>query len=116
SVDDQRMIQQLTFDTLISARPRTHTVLESATTDGDTTDGANGGGADADTADSGTSAGDAAETGGRYRVEVSLPDDASIMRKHATVVVTVPMTTLMGLDDRPGMIADTPVPADMART
>lgn len=133
SVDDQRMIQQLTFDALISARPRTHTVLEAATTDGDATDGANGKGAAGDVADagvadrasagtardgtvSGAAAGDTAEAGGRYRVEVSLPDDASILRKHATVVVTVPMTTLMGLDDRPGMIADTPVPADMART
>jgi hypothetical protein len=139
SVDDERMIQQLTFDTLIKARPRTHTILESATsTDGDTTtegsdvDGATGDGTSA-AADGGTGAaaaeGASADTaggadgddtdatvGGRYRVEVSLPDDASILRKHATVVVTVPMTTLMGLDDRPGMIADTPVPADMART
>jgi hypothetical protein len=139
SVDDERMIQQLTFDTLIKARPRTHTVLEAASgaeagTD-DATNGtaanvdAAGGGTDAARAKAGTdnaagaatvegaaAAGDGVEAGGRYRVEVSLPDDASILRKHATVVVTVPMTTLMGLDDRPGMIADTPVPADMART
>ena len=117
SVDDERMIQQLTFDTLIKARPRTHTILQSATSnDGDTTnegsvvDGAGTGSADGGASD------DTATVGGRYRVEVSLPDDASILRKHATVVVTVPMTTLMGLDNRPGMIADTPVPADMART
>ena len=90
SLDEQRMIQQLTFDTLITARPRTETVLEHATPDSDETD--------------------------RYRVQVSLPDQATVLRKHATVVVTVPATTLLGLDNRPGMIADSPIPADMART
>src|SRR5690606_17216709 len=87
---EQRMIQQLTFDTLITARPRTETVLEHATPDSDETD--------------------------RYRVQVSLPDQATVLRKHATVVVTVPATTLLGLDNRPGMITDSPIPADMART
>jgi hypothetical protein len=90
SLDEQRMIQQLTFDTLITARPRTETVLEHATPGTDETD--------------------------KYRVQVSLPDQATVLRKHATVVVTVPMTTLLGLDNRPGMIADSPIPADMART
>lgn len=56
-----------------------------------------------------------APAGARYRVDVSLPDEATILRKHAAVVVTVPMTTLLGLDDRPGTIAGAPVPADMAR-
>jgi hypothetical protein len=84
------MIQQLTFDTLITARPRTETVLEHATPGTEETD--------------------------RYRVQVSLPDQATVLRKHATVVVTVPATTLLGLDNRPGMIADSPIPADMART
>ena len=90
SLDEQRMIQQLTFDTLITARPRTETVLEHATPGTEETD--------------------------RYRVQVSLPDQATVLRKHATVVVTVPATTLLGLDNRPGMIADCPIPADMART
>ncbi|HJA39071.1 MAG TPA: HNH endonuclease, partial [Candidatus Brevibacterium intestinigallinarum] len=90
SLDEQRMIQQLTFDTLITARPRTETVLEHATPGTEETD--------------------------RYRVQVSLPDQATVLRKHATVVVTVPATTLLGLDNSPGMIADCPIPADMART
>ena len=90
SLDEQRMIQQLTFDTLITARPRTETVLEHATPGTEETD--------------------------TYRVQVSLPDQATVLRKHATVVVTVPATTLLGLDNRPGMIADCPIPADMART
>ena len=92
SLDEQRMIQQLTFDTLITARPRTETVLEHATPGTEDT-----------------------ENTDRYRVQVSLPDQATVLRKHATVVVTVPATTLLGLDNRPGMIADSPIPADMAR-
>src|SRR5699024_9270213 len=51
----------------------------------------------------------------RYRVEIACPDEATVLRKHAAVVVTVPMTTLLGVDERPGTIAGTPVPADMAR-
>lgn len=89
SVTDERMLQQMIFDVLINARPRTETVLEEVDTgDGTTT---------------------------RYRVEIACPDEATVLRKHAAVVVTVPMTTLLGVDDRPGTIAGTPVPADMAR-
>ncbi len=89
SVTDERMLQQMIFDVLIGARPRTETVLEEVDTGEGTTT--------------------------RYRVEIACPDEATVLRKHAAVVVTVPMTTLLGVDDRPGTIAGTPVPADMAR-
>lgn len=89
SVADQRTIRQLMFDLLIGARPRTQTVVERVTAEGETTE--------------------------RYHVDVVCPDDATVLRKQATVVVTVPMTTLLGVDDRPGTIAGEPLPADMAR-
>lgn len=86
------------------ARPRTQTTLEAAARQ-DIPDSQDL----PDHQDSSTCAGE------RYRVDVSLPDETTILRKHAAVVVTAPMTTLMGLDDRPGTIAGAPVPADMAR-
>ena len=90
SRSDDRSIRQLMFDLLIGATPRTQTVLERVTADGETTE--------------------------RYHVDIVCPDDATVLRKQATVVVTVPMTTLLGVDDRPGTIAGEPIPADMART
>ena len=89
SRSDNRSIRQLMFDLLIGATPRTQTVLERVAADGETE---------------------------RYHVDIVCPDDATVLRKQATVVVTVPMTTLLGLDDRPGTIAGEPIPADMART
>lgn len=89
SRSDDRSIRQLMFDLLIGATPRTQTVLERVAADGETE---------------------------RYHVDIVCPDDATVLRKQATVVVTVPMTTLLGLDDRPGTIAGKPIPADMART
>ncbi|WP_144573900.1 HNH endonuclease signature motif containing protein [Brevibacterium jeotgali] len=90
SRSDDRSIRQLMFDLLIGATPRTQSVLERVTVGGETTD--------------------------RYHVDIVCPDEATVLRKQATVVVTVPMTTLLGLDDRPGTIAGEPLPADMART
>ncbi|WP_087005198.1 HNH endonuclease signature motif containing protein [Brevibacterium yomogidense] len=89
AVKDERQIRQMMFDVITGATPRTETVLEEI----DDEDG----------------------TKTRYRVGIAFSDEASVLRKHASVVVTVPMTTLMGLDDRPGTIAGAPVPADMAR-
>lgn len=87
---DDRSIRQLMFDVLIGATPRTQTVLERLTENG--------------------------EPAERYHVDIECPDEATLLRKRATVVVTVPMTTLLGLDDRPGTIAGEPIPADMARS
>lgn len=90
SVADRRTVNQLIFDILIGSTPQTQTVLERVAADGETTE--------------------------RYRVDVALPDDTTVLRRKATVVITVPMTTLLGLDDRPGTIAGQPLPADLART
>lgn len=89
TVNDERQIRQMMFDVITGATPRTETVLEEVDEENGTTT--------------------------RYRVGIAFSDEASVLRKHASVVVTVPMTTLMGLDDRPGTIAGVPVPADMAR-
>ena len=89
AVKDERQIRQMMFDVITGATPRTETVLEEVD--------------------------DEAGTKTRYRVGIAFSDEASVLRKQASVVVTVPMTTLMGLDDRPGTIAGAPVPADMAR-
>ena len=89
AVNDERQIRQMMFDVITGATPRTETVLEEADAEDGTTT--------------------------RYRVGIAFSDEASVLRKQASVVVTVPMTTLMGLDDRPGTIAGVPVPADMAR-
>ncbi len=90
TVADERTLRQLMFDLLIGAQPQTQTTLESGIAEGDSSE--------------------------RFRVDVMCPDDATILRKQAAVVVTVPMTTLMGLDDRPGTVEGHPLPADMART
>lgn len=89
TVNDERQIRQMMFDVITGATPRTETVLEEVDEENGTTT--------------------------RYRVGIAFSDEASVLRKHASVVVTVPMTTLMGLEDRPGTIAGVPVPADMAR-
>lgn len=89
TVDDERQIRQMMFDVITAATPRTETVLEDVDEDAGTTT--------------------------RHRVGLAFSDEASVLRKQASVVVTVPMTTLMGVDDRPGTIAGSPVPADIAR-
>ena len=89
AVNDERQIRQMMFDVITGASPRTETILEEVDDEDGTTT--------------------------RYRVGIAFSDEASVLRKHASVVVTVPMTTLMGLDDRPGTIAGAPLPADMAR-
>lgn len=89
-VADERTLRQLMFDLLIGAQPHTQTTLEPRTADGDSSE--------------------------RLRVDVLCPDDATILRKQAAVVVTVPMTTLLGLDDRPGTVEGHPLPPDMARS
>ncbi|SMY11905.1 HNH endonuclease signature motif containing protein [Brevibacterium jeotgali] len=90
TVTDERTLRQLMFDLLIGAQPQTQTALEPRIADDDSSE--------------------------RFRVDVVCPDDATILRKQAAVVVTVPMTTLLGLDDRPGTVEGHPLPADMARS
>ena len=83
AVNDERQIRQMMFDVITGATPRTETILEEVDDEDGTTT--------------------------RYRVGIAFSDEASVLRKHASVVVTVPMTTLMGLDDRPGTIAGGPL-------
>jgi len=90
TVTDERTLRQLMFDLLIGAQPQTQTTVERRTADGGDPE--------------------------RFRVDVVCPDDSTILRKQAAVVVTVPVTTLLGLDDRPGTVEGQPLPADMARS
>ncbi|WP_291791534.1 hypothetical protein [Brevibacterium sp.] len=87
---DPRNTDQLVFDLLTGALPQTATVLEDTTSGG--------------------------VPGRRKRVAVTCPSAGSWLRKQAGVNVTVPVTTLLRVDDRPGLVAgSTPLPADVAR-
>lgn len=140
-VEDRR-IAELMFDLLAAARPQTQvrvgprgtdkrpvTTASAPTQDSTPTalhsEGSGEFGESHGASTGGTSAADSTDSNDSTRsaplpdgsaVDVLCPTDGSWLRKQAAVTITVPLTTIMGLDDHPGRInGDVPYSAQRSR-
>ena len=109
-VDDRR-VAELMFDLLAGARPQTQVRVGPTKVPG-----AGRGAADATVE---AAAGDArrgVEVPEGSFVDVLCPTDGEWLRKQAQVTITVPVSTVLSLDDRPGRVnGDVPVSAEFCR-
>ena len=104
---DERTISHLMFDLLAGSRPQTQLRTRATVDDVDATlfDGAVFGGAAGGSSRADGGHGVGGEGGGEV-IDVLCPTDGVWLRKQAAVHVTVPASTLLGLDDSPGRVAN----------
>ncbi|SMY12782.1 hypothetical protein BJEO58_02386 [Brevibacterium jeotgali] len=117
-LSDDRRVAELMFDLLAGARPRTQVrvgpVKSSDAGRGAAEASVQAGGAGGGTAAAG--AGRGADVPEGSFVDVLCPTDGEWLRKQAQVTVTVPVSTVLSLDDRPGRVnGDVPVSAEFCR-
>lgn len=119
---DERTIAQLMFDLLTSSRLHTQVRVASPRAGGSVPAAARAGGTGGSdesrkSAEMGqaVSAGEPGETNDEL-IDVFCPTDGEWLRKQAAVTITVPITTVLGLDDHPGVVnSDVPLAAEQCR-
>lgn len=96
---DERTVAQLMFDLLASSRLHTQVRVKSP---------------GSEAAQGSASTQDGAEQ--EELIDVFCPTDGDWLRKQAAVTITVPITTVLSLDDSPGMVnGDVPLAAEQCR-
>lgn len=109
---DERTVAQLMFDLLTASRLHTQVRVKDPHSIG-VPDGVVEA-TDAEATDA--EAGEAGPTSTEELIDVFCPTDGDWLRKQAAVTITVPITTVLSLDDSPGMVnGDVPLAAEQCR-
>ena len=118
-VSDDRRMAELIFDLLAGARPQTQLRVGPLSGQAGTEPGqasSTRAGAEGDGSPSGYAAADGADLPEGTLIDVLCPTDGDWLRKQAAVTITVPVSTVLSLDDAPGRInGDIPLGAEHCR-